>query len=258
MDGKRRYFIAERREAYLACLRVTGSHRAAAREAGISERAARRYRARKPKFEAMCQDAVIEARRRMAGAEGPFDFAQDRPLGRPLDPAFESIRRGPKGEAKIAKTQGGRWTLKTEERFFAVLRESGNITASARAVGFSREAIWKRRQRWPAFARRMEEVMEEAEIALEYRLLGMGTGWSEETEGSPAPNAEPERAPPLEPEFALKFLKWRQEKRHGRRTAVRALPQAEAVRERIVAKVMAVKRHKGLVVKRQAEGEKEN
>jgi hypothetical protein len=124
---RRRYFTDARREVYLGCLRVTACHRASAREAGVSERAVRRYRARKPGFDSLCVEAEREARRRLAGAQGTFDG--------PLDPAFESIRRGPKGEAKIAKTPGGRWTRKTEEGFFAVLGATGNIAASARAVG---------------------------------------------------------------------------------------------------------------------------
>jgi hypothetical protein len=245
---KRRYFTAERREAYLDCLRVTASHKAAAREAGVSERAARRYRARKPEFETACGEAESEARRRLAGAEGPFDG--------PMNPAFESIRRGPKGEAKIVKTPGGRWTIKTEERFFAVLEATGNIAASARAVGFSREAIGKRRRKWPAFARRVEEMMEEAEVDLEFRLLCEGSGWSEAAEARrEAADAEP--APPLNPEFVLKFLKWREEKRRGKSGAGVALPDADKVRERIVAKVVAVKRHREAMARRNRDSEGE-
>jgi hypothetical protein len=265
---KRAYFIGERREAYLDCLRVTGSHRAAAREAGVSERAARRHRARKPEYEARCIEAVSEAQRRLAGAEGPFDA--------PLDPHFQSIRRGPGGKAKIVRTSGNRWTIRIEDRFFAALGATGNISAAARAIGFSRETIGKRRRKWPAFARRFEEMMEEAEIDLEYRLLCGGTGWSEAAEASedeearsprharsPSPaKAGKDRDVPLDPEFALKFLKWRDEKRRGvsgpkggRGRIVEQRPIEEAI-ERIVAQVEAMKRHEERESKRREEEDK--
>ena len=234
---KRVYFTDKRREVYLGCLRRTATHAAAAREAGISERAARRYRARTPAFEALCIEAVREAQRRLAGAAGPFDGQ--------LDPAFESIRRGPDGKPKIQATQPGRWTRAIEERFFAVLGATGNIAASARAVGFTREAIGARRRRWPEFARRMEDAMEEAEIDLEFRLLGLGTGWREAAEAGEAdvpPPPQPDT--PINPEFALRFLKWREEKRRGKHAPMLALPDAEAVRERIVRKAMAIRRHR--------------
>ena len=51
----------------------------------------------------------------------------------------------------------------------------------------------------------------------------------------------------------MRFLKWREEKRHKRAGTMAALPPADEVRERIVRKVMAVKRHKELMAKRAAE-----
>lgn len=234
-SGTRRYFVEGRREAYLANLRRTGNHAAAAREAGVSGRAARRYRGRTPDFEAACAEAEREAGRRLAGAEGPDDGD--------LDPAFENIRRGADGRLKIQARGTRRWSRTKEDRFFAVLRECGNIAASARAAGVSREAVWKRRREWPAFARRMEEALDEAEVTLEFRVACLGTNWTEEAEGEDGPTSEIEPGP-IDPEFALRFLKWREEKRRGRRAAVAALPPAEEVRARIVRKVLAIKAHR--------------
>ncbi len=249
-DERRRYFIAERREAYLDGLRRTGNHAAAAREVGITAGGARRYRRRKPEFEALCAEAESEARRRLAGAEGADE--------RGADPAFESIRRGADGKLKIQAKGRRRWSRKAEDRFFAVLRECGNIAASARAARVSREAVWKRRRAWPAFARRFEEAMEEAEIALEFRVLGLGTNWSEEAEGAESEEALPPRyarspssenpgedcQAPFDAELAIRFLKWREEKRRGRRGSTAALPSVEEVRARILRKVAAIKRYR--------------
>ena len=264
---KRRYFIEERRATYLAMLRRTGNHRAAAETAGISASAARRYRKRTPDYAARCLEAEREAEAVLAGAESPFDGARDG--------AFESIRRGADGRLKIQAQGKRRWSVAAEDVFFAVLRESGNIAASARAAGVSRESVWKRRRRWPAFARRFEETMDEAEVVLEFRVACVGTNWADEVEdrlGEEDPPAGGEGAPPpssgrspspgnpgedqigFDPEFALRFLKWREEKRHKRAGTMAALPSAEAARERILRKVMAVKRHQELMAKRASEG----
>lgn len=246
--ARRRYFTVERREAYLANLRRTGNHAAAAREAGISAAAARRYRQRTSAYEADCSAATEEARARLAGAQGAEDGD--------LDPAFESIRRGADGRLKIQARGKRRWGKEAEERFFGVLRECGNVAASARAAGVSHEAVWKRRREWPAFARRMEGALDEAEVALEFRVACLGTNWTEEAEGEgPDAAAEGDREATAEfdPELALRFLKWREEKRRGRSAATAALPSAEAVRERIIRKVQAVKRHRAREAERRDE-----
>lgn len=245
--GTRRYFVAEKREAYLEGLRRTGNHAAAAREAGITPGGARRYRRRFAGFEAACAAAEAEAQRRLAGAQGAFDGAG----------AFEGIRRGADGRLKIQALGKRRWSRKTEDRFFAVLRECGNIAASARAVGVSREAVWKKRRTLPAFERRFGETMEEATIVLEFRMACLGTAWAgdeDDPEGGREAAAEAGPPAPFDPELAMRFLKWRADLKSGRRGAVPALPSVEAVRERIVRKVAAIRRHKALEAKRREEG----
>lgn len=246
--SRRRHFTAGRREVYLEGLRATGCHAAAAREAGITPGGARRYRRRRPEFEAACRSAEEEAQRRLSGAE-PGSRA-----GR--HGQSESIRRGADGRLKIQANGRRRWSRKAEERFFAVLRETGNIAGSARAAGVSREAVWKRRRCWPAFARRVEETLEEAEVTLEFRVACLGTNWSEASHadsGAAGDGGTVERASeagPFDSELALRFLKWREDKRRGRRASVAALPPVEEARERILRKVIAMKRHKE---KREAE-----
>jgi molybdenum-dependent DNA-binding transcriptional regulator ModE len=242
--GKRAYFTQDRRETYLANLRRTGNHEAAAREAGISAAAARRFRQRTPDYQALCAEAGREAHARLAGAQGPEDGV--------LDPAFESIRRGADGRMKVQARGKRRWSKTREDRFFAVLPECGNIAASARAAGVSREAVWKRRRDWPAFARRMEDALDEAEVTLEFRVACLGTNWTEEAEG-PERNETAETASasvPFDHEFALRFLKWREDKRRGRGRAIAALPPAGDVRARIMRKIEAIKRHRAREAKR--------
>ena len=244
---KRRWFTADRREVYLAGLRRTGNHAAAAREAGITAGGARRHRRRKPAFEALCIEAEQEAQRRMAGAEGPFEGG--------ADPAFESIRRGADGRLKIQAQGRRRWSKGKEDLFFEVLRDCGNVAASARAAGVSREAVWKRRRAWPAFAHRMEETLDEAEIALQFRVACLGTNWSAQAEDGDRAEAREVEAPPapFDPDLAMRFLKLRRERKNGRQTATAALPSAAEVRERIVRKVLAIKKHKAREARRRRE-----
>lgn len=243
---KRRYFTADRRALYLDDLRRTGNHASAARAVGITSGGARRYRKRKPEFEDECVAAVHEAQRRLAGAESPLDGVNEA--------AFESIRRGADGRLKIQALGKRRWSRRKEELFFDVLRECGNVAASARAAGVSREAVWKRRREWPGFARRMEETLDEAEIVLEFRVACLGTNWSEDSDET-AGAAEAGKAPPapFDPDLALRFLKLRREGKIGRNAANAPLPAAGDVRERIIRKVLAIKRHKALEAKRRRE-----
>jgi hypothetical protein len=241
---KRRQFKAARREVYLEDLRRTGNYASAARAAGITDGGARRYRQRNPGFEAECVEARQEAQRRLAGAGSPLDGTNEA--------AFESIRRGADGRLKIQAQGRRRWSKRQEELFFDVLRECGNVAASARAAEVSKEAVWKRRREWPGFARRMEETLDEAEIVLEFRVACLGTNWSEDAEeGGGAANAEAEAAAPppsaepgFDPDLALRFLKWRRDGKNGRHKRTTALPSASEVRERIVRKVTALKKHR--------------
>src|SRR5690606_2666895 len=96
------------------------------------------------------------------------------------------------------------------------------------------------RDRWPAFAGRMDKALDEAEIALEFRLATLGNNVGaglDDGEGEESAEDHAAGAPchqddiPFDPEFALKFLKWREDKRRGRsgnRGPARSRPVTEA------------------------------
>jgi molybdenum-dependent DNA-binding transcriptional regulator ModE len=235
-SGKRRSFREGRRAAYLEVLGRTGSHKVASEAAEVSARAARRRRARDPDFAAACDRAEQAAERRLR--------AEREARGRPDRSELESIRRGADGRLKVQARGKRRWSAVAEEQFFAMLLASGNIAGAARAAGVSREAVWKRRREWPAFAQRLEQVLDEAEIVLEFRVACLGTNWPSDDaigEGSAAADGAhaAAAAAPFDPELALRFLKWREAKRQGRQQAVAALPPVEDVRARIIRKVAA-------------------
>ena len=254
--GRRKRFTALRRADYLEVLERTGNARAAAEAIGISRNRLRAMRRRDPGFDRDCAEAEAAATRRLAGVKGPFDGVEDG--------AFETIRRRRDGRVQIIAVGPGRWSKKIEDRFFATLAACGNIDASARAVGFAGTDMHRRRRQWPAFARRMDEVLEDAELRLELLLASTGNKWVQaegaDGAGGDAGTADAggaaaaREAVPFDPEFALRFLKWREEKRRAqgggagsaasaaRRQAVEDMP-IEAVREEILRRIEAIRAH---------------
>jgi hypothetical protein len=263
-QGRRPYrkLSAEERARFLEVLRKTGNRRFAAEAIGVECRLMDQRREHDPELDRAWEEAAEGAHRRLSGADGPFDCAQGR---------LSVIRRGKKGRLQLVAGGEGRWSAEVEERFKAALRESGNVRAAARAVGFSEGTVWQRRRQWPAFARMLEEMLEEAELALEFRIASMGSNVvGEGEEGREGAGDRPfdlaqdglgiEQGKrdsrfrgndgfeplPFDPDFAMRFLKWREEKRRGRgRWAPRAKPPSiEAVTDKIVRRVEAIKRHR--------------
>ncbi len=237
-------FTGARKARFLEVLGQTGNQTAAAEAIGTSLRAAQARRGRDPAFAQAWNAALAAAERRLGGARHPFDGTED---GR-----FEVIQRARTGKLQIMTVRSGRWSAAIEDCFIAALRMGGNVAAATRLVGFSESAIWERRRKWPAFARRMEEALEDAEIALEFRVACMGNnvGAGPRHEGDAGQDGAAEEASgagvPFDPEFALRFLKWREEKRRGggRRGRVPREPSIDEVTEKIIRKVEAIKRHR--------------
>jgi hypothetical protein len=234
----------QKREKFLEVLGQTGNRRLAAEAIGVEPRLMDQRRRFDPLLDRQWQEATAQADRRLAGASGPLDcIGGDEPM---------VIRRGPGGRARIVKAGPRRWSRPVEERFFAALERCGNIAASARAVGFSQGCIAQRRRKWPYFARRMEEALEVAEVEIEFRMAaevrGIG-GDGRFPQGGVGPDmaaGESDRPQPFDMDAAMRFLKWREEKRRGggRRGRIPAPPDIDAVRARIIRKVAAIKRHR--------------
>lgn len=231
-----------RRETYLAVLRATGNMRAAAEAIGMDRTSVERRAKLDPEFGRACREALAEADRRLRGRRAD-EAATGAPAQSGPDP-FEVVRRGSNGRLQIAAAGKGRWSGHIEQAFVDHLRRTGNLSASARAAGFSLNSVLDRRRRCPGFARRIEEALEDAEIELEFRLVAHCSDVAEDTG-----TATSEFRPPFDPEFALKFLKWREEKRRGGGRRGRGdrgppVPSIEEVTERIVRRVEAIKRHR--------------
>jgi hypothetical protein len=258
-----RKLSAEDRARFLEVLRDTGNRKAAAEAIGVEPRLMDQRREHDPELDREWEAAAEEAHRRLSAANGPFDSSAMPQKGR-AQGNLNMIKRGKKGRLQLVAAGKGRWTAEVEETFKAELRENGNVRASAHAVGFSEGAVWQRRRNCPAFAEAMEEMLEEAELRLEFRMAAMGGNALVGEERSSVPGIEPDATlptptpslpgrgeaekaaeAPFDMDQALRFLKWREEKRRGRRRTPRAkLPSIEDVTEKIVRRVEAIKRHR--------------
>ncbi|HEX8527323.1 hypothetical protein [Allosphingosinicella sp.] len=242
----------EKRERFLEVLSQTGNRKAAADAIGIEPRLMDQRREFDPALDREWTEALDICHRRLSGADGPFDC----PAGAKLN----VIKRGPTGRLQLVASGQKRWSGTVEDRFIATLAACGCIAASARAVGFSQSSVDQRRRKWPAFAGRIEQALDDAETVIEFRLAaesGGFAGFAEGDAGTVARNrpegegAAPEPvtingSPGFDRDFALKFLKWREEKRRGGakrgRSNIPPEPPIEEVREEVLRRVAAIRR----------------
>ncbi|HEX2763475.1 MAG TPA: hypothetical protein VHM92_06470 [Allosphingosinicella sp.] len=244
-------FTAERRERFLEVLAQTGNRGLAADAIGVEPRLMDQRRGYDPLLDRQWREAGAAAERRLAGIEGAYSEAGGEVL---------VVWRGPNGRRQLRKPGAKRWSRAVEDRFFGALAMCGNIGASARAVGFSQSCIDQRRRKYPEFARRLEEALDDAEVEIEFRVAAevrgqMGTRTSTCPPAGPEDGAKmgtrtstcPLPDQPLDLDAAMRFLKWREEKRRGagRRGRVPKAPDIDAVTERIVRQVQAIKRQRG-------------
>ena len=235
-------FTAPRRAAFLEFLAKTGNWSAAAKAAGIDRSTADQRRKRDARFALDCMAAKEAATQLLTGAADCFEGV--------ADPERQTIKRGPHGRAMIVAARKGKWCKSTEEVVLAVLRQTGNVAAAARAAGIAEGTIWARRRQWPAFRQRMEEALEEAEVVLEFRLATMGNDVPDEGDEGPGSEMGEEIGScplPFDPDLALRYLKWREQQRTGptgRRARWQRPPRGiEEVKGSILKKVEAIHRH---------------
>lgn len=83
----------------------------------------------------------------------------------------QTIRRDFRGKPQIVDNKSHRWNDEDEAQFLERLTATCNVKASAKAVGFSTIAIYKRRQKYPAFREAWEEALETGYARLEMALV---------------------------------------------------------------------------------------
>jgi hypothetical protein len=226
---RRVYVPLKRRSArFLRALEESGNVSLACQTAGIGKDRIYRLRREDPAFAAAWDSAKAEFARQ-AEAEDGIDLEALRRDGL-------AVRRGRGGTVQIVSAHPAAWTKRDEELFFAYYRESGNVSASARAAGFSGKAAWERANAVPAFRERLAEAKREATERLDFYLVEEGTNLLKGADGRPR-----------DPQLAMWLLKREDARAAGtlkRGAAVGAPPPIEEVTESILRKVEAIERHR--------------
>jgi hypothetical protein len=267
--------------AFLALVEETGNARQAARVLGYPHLFNNRMK-RDPAFRAAARAAAGRAEARLGGTRGSR-FVLAAParaavlatdaaaLGGFLRPGRKRaqarpepvVRRNSRGRTQISFAREGHWTSDIEADFLARVRASGNIAASARAVGFQPASVRERMRNWPAFKGAVDQALEEASVELEYALtahahalVGRMGGEGPTDAAADAPNdMEDDPRAPFDAAGAMRilgFLDARRARRTGR--AGKGPPERtfDAAVASVMRKIEAIERHKAL---RAAEGE---
>ena len=163
--------------------------------------------------------------------------------------------------------RANQWTRRDDDAFFAHLEASGNVRASARAIGRNPNTAWRRRRESPDFARRFEAALGDAEVRLEYALVDYANNLVDRAADAldPPPDdagagAQGDTITPVEASFALQVLKWLDGRKAGKTRGARhhALnePPIEEVRASIMRKLDAIEAHdKRRAAKRERNGD---
>jgi hypothetical protein len=156
----------------------------------------------------------------------------------PRGPAGTILRGDGRDGPQIIRSAGHRWTDAAEERFLDHLAASCNVTLSAKAAGFSREAIYKRRRRDPRLARLWDEALAIGYPRLEAALVEAAVNTMEGRASDPdCP------IPPMSARDAIAVLKLHQDRVHGtgKRPGWRGRPRSLAeVKQSILKKLSAM------------------
>jgi len=162
------------------------------------------------------------------------------------------IRRNSQGRTQVTMAREGHWTAEIEADFLARVRASGNISASARAVGFQPASVKQRMRRWPALKRAVDAALDEASDDLEYALAAHASALVRRAEeGAEGEAADAARdgvaiAEPLDPIGVMRILSFidaRRARRIGRPRKGPPEKSFEDAVESILRKLDAIERH---------------
>lgn len=225
------------RRAFLRALAVTANVTLAAYRVGIDKTTAYHSRNASPLFSRLWDQAMADGRAAIAEGRVPADAADI--TRRPL-----SIRSSKTGNTCIMATGEGRWNEDVEVRFFEHLAATGNVAGSARAIGMSTTALYKRRKLWPAFDSQWEDVLRLAVNRLNLQLVTAASNMLDPPE-VPVPELAPVS---VDEAIRIVQLHGRGNNRHGnpkRHDWHARRRDPDEVRASIIRKLDAIERHEG-------------
>jgi hypothetical protein len=159
------------------------------------------------------------------------------------------LRRNSQGRMQVTLAREGHWTADIEADFLLRLRATGNFDACARAVGFQPSSVHERERAWPAFARACQRALDEADVALTYKLAAFAHALMRAPGEAEAAGIEEEA--PFDPAMAMKILGHLEARKYGRSGKGRRKGPPERSFEEacrsILAKIEAIERHERMM-----------
>jgi hypothetical protein len=159
---------AKRWATYFSALRATGNRALAAERAKVSQSWVRQRQADDPAFRAEMAAAIASAGARLdrAASAGPAAARWRDQDGEEL-----TVRRADRRWRQITRARLNQWTPRVEARFLGALAVSCNVTRACSAVGLSTRSAYDHRERWPAFAERWDQAIEDGYDRLSTALV---------------------------------------------------------------------------------------
>lgn len=210
-----------------------GNVRGAAREAGVDHGTAYDHR----KLDA----GFAKARERALARRGSRPSTRPSPAkGRGGSGDDLVLRHSKKYAPQLVKAGPGRWLQKAEGVFLGQLRATGCIRRAAEAAGFSTTALDYRRKKYPAFAARWDGAVEEAKVQLHSLVVAAGIAAFD-------PGAAAGDVPKVSVAEAIAILRLKGAPSAGvPGRSVPEEPSIETVRDEIMERLAAIRRHRGL------------
>lgn len=201
------------------------------------------HKARKgdPDFAAACEEAI------WASFAALRQCGSNRPAARGwghLDGMELVLRGSNRRRVQVARARVRQFSPRTENRFLAVLRATCSVKAAYEAAGMSKGAAYSHRRRWPGFAARWDEAIEEAGLRLEFALAVAARNPF-------SPDGLPDAAAvsPMTPQEMFRNLYMHQRKlcgTGGRPGRIARPPEAEAVIAKLVRACETIRRAEAL------------
>lgn len=204
-------FTRWRRRRFFALLEETGNVRVACELSGTGLGCIYRLRRAEAGFSERMAAAKNVASRRLAAREGGAGPRLSPGNGEELHGLV--VRRGVGGRLRLMDPGPHWWEPRHDEIFLVHLRATGNVTASARAAGFTAKVAHDRRNRLPAFDAACERALAEAEMRLGDVLLKEAAKWRGATYDDAFAAEPPEE---LDVDRALAMLTYWNRKGKGR------------------------------------------